>query len=143
MGKTNVYEKSILNILFNAVAIADIAENDTSSPATNLYVSFHTSTGPGEGGTQSTNETNYGAYARVAVARTTTGWKVTGNTVYPRANIAAPTPTSGSGTLTYFGIGVSTTGATALYYSGTISPSITVTTGGAPTLVTGTSITES
>ena len=141
MSKTNAYENSILALLFNAAAIADIAENDTTAPATNLYVSFHTAD-PGEAGTQSTNETSYGAYTRTAVSRTTTGWKVTGNTVYPRANIAAPTPTSGSGTLTYFGVGVSTTGATALYYSGAISPPITITTGGPPTLVTGTNITE-
>jgi hypothetical protein len=141
MTKTNTWENGILGLLFNAVAVPDIAENDTTAPSTNLYVSFHTAD-PGEAATQATNETTYGAYARVAVSRTTTGWKVTGNTVYPRANIAAPTPTSGSGTLTYFGVGESSAGAGVLYYSGAISPGITITTGGAPTLVTGTNITE-
>jgi hypothetical protein len=142
MSKTNAYENGILGLLFNAVAIADIAENDTTTPNTYLFVSFHTAD-PGEAGVQGSNETSYGAYARVSVIRTTTGWKVTGNTVYPRANIAAPTPTSGSGTLTYFGVGQHTsTTAGALYYSGAISPPITITTGGAPTLVTGTNITE-
>ncbi len=142
MSKTNAYENSLLALIFNAVAIADIAENDTTSPAANLYVSFHTAD-PGEAGVQGTNETSYGAYARVAVARTTTGWKVTGNTVYPQANVAAPTPTSGSGTLTFFGVGVgAATTSGVLLYSGAISPPITITTGGAPTLVTGSNITE-
>jgi len=141
MSKTNVYENSVLGMLFTATSIAQISEDQVTTPATNLYVSFHTAD-PGEAGTQSTSETTYGAYARVTVGRTTTGWKVTGNTCYPQANIAGVTPTSGSGTITFFGIGVSTTGATALYYSGAISPPITITTGGAPTLVTGTNITE-
>ncbi len=141
MSKTNVYENSILGLLFNAVSITDIAEDQVSSPATDLYISWHEGD-PGEAGTASTNETSYGAYTRTVVSRTTTGWKVTGNTVYPRANIVATLPTSGSGTINFFGVGVSTTGATALYYSGAISPPITITTGGSPTLVTGTNITE-
>lgn len=142
MSKSNTFENDIQALFFNIVTINQLAENDTTSPATNIYVSLHTSD-PGEAGSQNTNETAYGAYARQAVSRTTTGWKVTGNTVYPRANIAFPTPTSGTGgTITHFGVGVSLSGATKLMYSGTVTPNITVSSSSAPTLTTGTNITE-
>jgi hypothetical protein len=59
---------SLLALIFNATAWADLAENDSSTPATNLYVSLHTSD-PGVGNAQTTNETAYTNYARVAVVR--------------------------------------------------------------------------
>lgn len=77
MSKGNTFEDDMLKLIFNASAIADLAENDASSPATTLTVALHTAD-PGEGGTQTTNETAYTGYARVAVARTTGGWTVSG-----------------------------------------------------------------
>ena len=55
MTKTNNWENSILDLLFNATAIANVADNTATSPLTNLYVSLHTGD-PGEAGTQTTNE---------------------------------------------------------------------------------------
>ena len=75
MSATNAFETDLLELIFNGTTIANIADNAASSPATNLYVSLHTAD-PGEGGDQSSSETSYGSYARVAVARTSGGWTV-------------------------------------------------------------------
>ena len=75
MPKSTATCNSILALIFNATAWADIAENDTSSPAGNLYLSLHTAS-PGVGNNQTTNETAYTNYARIAVVRTASGWDV-------------------------------------------------------------------
>jgi len=141
MSKSNSFENSMLKLIFNATAIADLAENDATSPATNLYVSLHTSD-PGEAGDQTTNEIAYTDYARVAVARTTGGWTVTNNSVSPAATISFPAGTGGSGTATHFGVGVAASGAGVLLYSGSITPNIVCGNGVTPQLTTATAITE-
>lgn len=55
MPKSTLTCNSILALIFNATAWADIAENDSSSPATNLYLSLHTAD-PGVGNSQLTNQ---------------------------------------------------------------------------------------
>jgi hypothetical protein len=141
MSKSNTFENDWLKLIFNATAIANLADNAASSPLTNLYVSLHTAD-PGEAGNQTTNETSYTSYARVAVARTTGGWTVTNNSVSPVANIDFPAATGGSGTITYFGVGSASSGSGVLYYSGTVTPSISVTSGVTPRLTTASTITE-
>lgn len=41
-GKTAYLENAVLKLLFQATAIANFADNAASSPATNLYISLHT-----------------------------------------------------------------------------------------------------
>lgn len=139
MSKTNALETAILQLLFNATAIADLAENDSSSPATTLTVSLHTAD-PGEAGTMSTSEATYTSYARVTVARTSGGWTISGNSVSPVANISFPAATGGSNTITHFGVGTGV--SNNLMYKGTVTPNIAVTSGVTPILTTGTAITE-
>lgn len=141
MSKTNNWENSILTLLFNATATANVADNAASAPLTNLYVSLHTAD-PGEAGTQTTNECAYTSYARVAVARTSGGWTVTANSVSPVAAITFPAATGGTETATHFGVGSLTSGAGVLYYSGTITPNISISSGVTPSLTTATAITE-
>jgi len=141
MSKSNTLENSMLLLLFNATAFADIAENDATAPATNLYVSLHTAD-PGEAGTQATNEIAYTSYARVAVARSGSGWTVTANSVSPAATISFPAGTGGSGTATHWGVGIGASGATVLLYSGTVTPNIVCGNGVTPQLSTATAITE-
>lgn len=141
MSKSNVFEGDLLKLIFNATAIAGLAENHSSSPVTDLYISLH-SADPGEAGDQASNEATFGGYARVAVARTTSGWAVTGGSVSPVTPITFPACTSGTQTITHMGIGTSLSGAGKLLYSGIISPSIAVTTGVIPELSTSTVITE-
>jgi hypothetical protein len=141
MSKSNAFENSLLKLIFNATAIANLADNAASSPLTSLYVSLHTAD-PGEAGDQSTSEATYTGYVRVAVLRTSGGWTVTNNSVSPVANIDFANCTGGTNTITYFGVGTASTGAGVLYYSGTVSPSISVSSGVTPRLTTASTITE-
>src|SRR5689334_11511243 len=123
MSKSNSLENSLLLLLFNATAIANVADNAATSPITNIYASLPTAD-PGEAGSQTTNEIAYTSYARVAVARTSGGWTVTANSVSPVAAITFPAGTGGSGTATHFGLGTASSGAGVLWYSGTVTPNI-------------------
>jgi len=141
MSKGDTFENDLLKLIFNATAIANMADNAATSPLTNLYVSLHTAD-PGESGSQTTSEITYTSYARVAVARTSGGWTVTTNSVSPAANIDFPAGTGGSGTATHFGVGTAVSGTGKLLYSGTITPNIVTGTGITPRLTTATAITE-
>ena len=142
MGKGNTWSNNLLGLLFKATAIANIADNAASAPLTNLYVSLHTAN-PGASGNQTTSEAAYTSYARVAVARSGSGWTLSGQTITPVSNISFPAATGGSETETYFGIGTAVSGTGILLYSGTITPNIVVSSGVTPILTTATSVTES
>lgn len=141
MSKGNTFENDLLKLIFNATAIGNIADNAGTSPLTNLYVSLHTAD-PGEAGDQTTSEAAYTSYARVAVARTSGGWTVTGNSVSPAANIDFPAATGGTETITHAAVGTDASGAGKLLYSGDLLTSISITSGTAPSLTTSTVITE-
>jgi hypothetical protein len=141
MSKSNTFENDFLKLIFNAVAIANIADNAATSPLTNLYVSLHTAD-PGEAGDQTTNEIAYTSYARVAVARTAGGWTITANSVSPAAAINFPAGTGGTGTATHFGVGTDASGVGKLLYSGTITPNIVCGNGITPQVTTASTITE-
>lgn len=140
MSKGDTFENDVLKLIFNATAIADLAENDATSPATTLTVALHTGD-PGEAGTQATSETAYTGYARQTVARTSGGWTVTGNSVSPVANIDFPACTaSPGGAITHFSVGTGV--ANKLLYKGTVTPNITMAVGVIPRLTTASTITE-
>jgi hypothetical protein len=144
MSKTNVCENRWLLLLFNNTDFADVGDAgglQNSVAAGNFYVSLHTAD-PGEAGDQTTNETSYGSYARVAVARSGAGWTVTANSVSPAATISFPACTSGSATITHFGIGTASGGAGVLLYKGTVTPNLSVSSGVTPQLTTATAVTE-
>jgi hypothetical protein len=141
MSKGNTFENDLLKLIFNATAIANIADNAAASPLTNLYVSLHTDD-PGEAGDQTTNECAYTSYARVAVARSGAGWTVTNNSVSPAAEISFPAATGGTETATHWGVGTASSGAGKLLYSGTVSPNISISSGVTPKLTTSTTVTE-
>jgi|SRR5579864_9110336 len=140
-GKGNSFITSLLELIFNATTMTGVAQN-APSPITNLYVSLHTAS-PAATGNQTTNEAAYTSYARVAVARTTGGWTVSGESVSPAGTIVFPTATGGSETETYWGIGTSASGAGVLLYWGQISPTIAVSSGVTPELTTASTVTES
>lgn len=142
MSKSNSFETEILSLLFNGTAIANIADDAGVSPLTNLYVGLHTSD-PGEAGTQSTNETAYTGYARVAVARTSGGWTITGNSVSPVSNIEFPIcSASPGGAITHVSIGELASGAGRIFYSGALSPTVAIAIGVIPRITNTSSITE-
>lgn len=119
MSKGNTLETDVLKYVLQGVAPSWAALGT-------LYVSLHTAD-PGEAGTQSTNETSYTGYARVAVNRSTGGWNVSGNIA---DNIAAILFPGNSGvstpTVTHFGIGTASSGAGILLYSGALTAGLVV-----------------
>lgn len=141
MSKGDTFENDWMKLIFNATAIANIADNAAAAPLTNLQVSLHTAD-PGEAGTQLTSEATYTGYLRVAVARTTAGWTVTNNSVSPAATIAFAAGTGGAGTVTHFAVGTAATGAGKLLYKGTVTPNIVTGNGVTPQLTTASTVTE-
>ncbi len=142
MSKGNTFESDLLALIFNATAIANIADNAATSPLTNLYVSLHTAD-PGEAGSQTTSETAYTGYARVAVARTSGGWTVASGSVSPNANIDFGQCTASPGAaITHAAVGTASSGTGKVLYKGALSASITMAVGVIPRLTTGSAITE-
>ena len=140
MSKGDTTENNLLKLIFNATTWADIAENDTTGPATTLTVALHTAD-PGEAGTQSTSEPAYTGYARVAVNRNSGGWTVTNNSVSPTANIDFGECSASPGAaITHFSVGTGV--SNMLLYSGTVTPNITMAAGVIPRLKTTSTITE-
>lgn len=142
-GKSDVFENDILKLIFWGTAIANIADNAAASPITQLYISLHTAdpTDAAASG-QSTNETTYTGYARVALNRNSGAWAITGNSVSPIANIDFGACTAGTASITHVGIGTAASGAGKLLYVGAITPAISVTAGVIPRLTTASTLTE-
>lgn len=142
MPKSTTFCNDWLKLVFNATATANLADNAGTSPLTNLYVSLHTAN-PGAGGNQSTSETGYTGYSRVAVARTSGGWSVSGSSVSPVADITFGACSAGTATITHWAVGTASSGAGKILYSGTVSPSISISAGVTPKLTTSSTISES
>lgn len=144
MSKSDVFEAAMLKIIFNGTALANVFDNAAASPIANIFVSLHTAD-PTDAGTQSSSECTYTGYARVAVARTTGGWTVSGTSptsCSPVANIDFGLCTAGTNTATHFGVGTLTSGTGFLFYSGTVTPNIVISNGVTPRLTTASTITE-
>jgi hypothetical protein len=121
MSKGNTTENDLMEYIFKATAIS-------WNGLTDLYISLHTAD-PGEAGSQTTNEANYTSYARVTVARSGSGWTVTGNQAVNAALVQFPQCTGGSSVCTHLAIGTASSGAGQILYSGTLSSSLSVTNG--------------
>jgi hypothetical protein len=144
MSKSNTFENDFLRLVFNNTGISlvgDATGIPGSATAGSLYVSLHTAD-PGEAGDQTTSETAYTGYARVAVARSGANSVVTGSSVSPNAAVTFGACTAGTATITHFAVGASASGAGKLLYKGAISPTISVSSGVTPQLTTATAITE-
>jgi len=137
MPKSTATCNSILALIFNATAWADIAENDTSSPLSNLYLSLHTAD-PGVGNNQTTNETSYTNYVRIAVVRTTSGWDVPSGGATANAALAQFAQCGVTGaTITHVAIGTASSGAGTVLYAGALSSSLAVANGIQPQFAAG------
>lgn len=137
MPKSTATCNSILALIFNATTWADIAENDTTSPATNLYLSLHTAD-PGVGNSQTTNETSYTNYVRIAVVRTTSGWAIPSGATTSNAALAQFAQCGVTGaTITYVAIGTAASGTGTVLYAGALSSSLAVANGIQPQFAAG------
>lgn len=142
MPKGLTFDNDLLKLILNGTAIANIADNAASAPLGSVYVSLHTAN-PGAGGAQNTSECAYTGYARVAVARTTSGWTAsTAQSSSPVSSITFPACTAGSETATYACIGMASTGTGKILYCGAVSPNISINSGVTPQLTTASAVTE-
>lgn len=139
MGMAAASSDAVLQLIFQATAWANYADNAAATPQTQIAVALH-SADPGSGGTMSTNEIAYTSYARANVNRNSGGWAEASHTVNPVAAINFPAGTGGSGTASFFSTGKTGAGATPLLFSGTVTPNITCGNGVTPQLTTATSI---
>lgn len=131
MSKGNQFENDLMLLIFNNTDITDIGDAgglQNSATAGSFYIALHTGD-PGEGGNATTNECAYGSYARVAVARTSGGWTVSGNTATNTALIQFPECTSGSETTTHFSITVASSGTSKILYKGALTASRSISSG--------------
>lgn len=144
MSLSNEAETNLLALMFNNTTWANVGDATGivgSTAAGSYYLSLHTAD-PGEAGDQTTSEIAYTGYARVAVARTSGGWTVSGNTAVLAAIATFGAMTAGAGgTVTHFGVGTASSGTGHLVGSGTVTPNLSVVTGTTPRLTTGTTIT--
>lgn len=140
MSKGNTFENDFLLLIFNNTDIADVGDAagiQNSASAGNLYVALHTAD-PGEAGTASTSECAYaGPYARQAVARSGSGWTVSGNTASNAALIQFPQCSGGSETVTYVSITTAVSGASKILWSGALTSSLAVSSGIQPQFAIG------
>jgi hypothetical protein len=121
LGST--FANDLLKLIFQATAIANVADNAASGPLTNLYVSLHT--GPvNAGASQTTNETSYTGYARVAVARSGSGFTVTAAQLVNAAQVLFAACTAGSATLTHWAIGTASSGTGKVLVSGALGTAL-------------------
>lgn len=125
MSKSNFSENAYVGLVFNATTINGLAENDTTSPNTSLFLALHTAD-PGEAGDQTTSEATYTSYARVGVLRSGAGWTVSGDSASNAALVQFPQCTGGTNTITHVSIGLVTSGASEILYSGALNASLAV-----------------
>lgn len=120
MAAGNTWLNDIAKLWSQATAIANIADNAASSPATNLYVAMHTAD-PGAAGNQTTSEAAYTNYARVAVARSSSGFTVSTVTITLAAAVSFPAGATGdTDVLAFWSVGTASSGTGKLLYSGPI-----------------------
>lgn len=140
MSATNAFETALLQLYFNNTDhanVGDAAGLQNSAAAGLFYISLHTAD-PGEAGTQTTSETAYTGYARVAVARSGAGWTVSGNNASNAALVAFANCTAAPGAaVTYFGIGSDASGVGNLFLRGALSASYQPAVGNAPQFAIG------
>ena len=138
MSKADAHESAILNLYLNGIADANLADNAASGPLGNLYLALHTAD-PGDAGSQTTSEAAYGAYARVAIARSSgsPAWTVASGTASNAGVVSWPTCTSGSSACTHWSIGIASSGAGRILWSGALTAPFTVTTNATPSAAIG------
>lgn len=139
MSATNVMENGLLSLIFenaNYANVGDATGLRGSSTAGSFYISLHTAN-PNETGTQATSEAAYTSYARVAVARSTSGWSVASGVADNDSAITFPAATGGSESETHFGVGSDSSGTGNLFLWGALTASLSVSSGITPQFAAG------
>ncbi len=133
----NTAESDLLKLLFQNTAWANVGNAgglQPSSAAGSFYISLHTATLSGSS-SQTSSEAAYTSYARVAVARSSGGWTITGSAPTIAENAAAvtfPACTGGSETETYTMVGRDSSSTGENLFWGALTSSLAVSSGITP-----------
>ena len=142
------FSGDILQLVFDGIGIANIAINATASPSTSLWYGLHSAQPSSDA--QTGSEVAYTGYTRISAARSTASPAFTftaassagaGAKLNPNAIVTFPICSGTSDTAAYFSIGLSSAGTGKILWSGSMSPSISVSNGVTPRLTTGSTIT--
>jgi len=140
LGDTS--ESDILKLLFqntNWANLGDATGLRGSSTAGSFYIELSTGTLT-DTSTQSTTEATYTNYARVAVARSSGGWTISGTNPTQSANAAAVTfPTCGvtGNTVTDFSVGRDSSSTGEVLWYGALTSSLAISNGITPSFAIG------
>lgn len=138
MSKTTAFETDFLELVFNNTTVSGIGSDGLrgSTTAGSLYIALFTGD-PGEAGSIA-NECTYTGYARVAVARTSGGWTITGDTASNTAAVTFGECTAGSQTATHFAICKADVESTSdLIFYGALDSSLAISSGIIPEFIAG------
>lgn len=139
MSMSDSAETNVLKLLLQNVTWANIGDATGlvgSTVAGSLYISLHTAD-PTDAGNQSSSETAYTNYARVAVARSVGGWTVTGDTGSNAATITFAQCGVTGATVTHFAIGRASSGTGEILASGALTSSLAISNGITPSFAIG------
>ncbi len=144
MPKATALCNALVNLLYRATAIANVADNAASSPFTNVYVSLHIGNLTAGTNQQTDQETAYTNYARQAVARST-GWDAaSGGGTANAATISFPQCGVTGATLTHVATGTAVSGVGTVWHYGALNASLAVSSGITPQFAAGAlTVTES
>ncbi len=127
MPKSTTFANNIVDLILNAVAIADIAQNDGSGPLTNTYLALY------EGTLTTTDnpltgETGYGSYARQPMSRAAfAAWTAASGGISQNvAEIVYPACTAGSSLITHVKLVTTASGAGLVLYAGNLASDRTI-----------------
>lgn len=123
MSATNAFENKVLSLYLENANAADIGDSTGlrgSTTAGSVYVSLHTAD-PAETGDQTTSESAYTNYARVAVARSSAGWTVASGVGDNDSAITFPACGVTGSTVTHCALGSASSGAGSRDLNGTAS----------------------
>jgi hypothetical protein len=135
-SKTNAFETSLAGLIFNNTDVANIGDAaglQNSATAGSLYVALFT-TAPSD--STAGTECNYTGYARVAVARSSGGWTISGNNTSNTAAITFGACTAGTNTAVAFGILTASSSGDLLYW-GDLTANLAISAGITPEFAAG------
>lgn len=139
MPMSTAFRQSLSLLVFQNTNVANVGDATGlrgSSTAGSLYVSLHTA--DPSAGNQSTSECAYTGYARVGLARSSSGWDVSSGVSSNHSATTFGTKTGGSDeTATHVGIGVGSSGSTVLLFSYQLDSPISIINGSTPSFPTG------
>lgn len=137
-GKGTTFAQNLMLLYFNNTTHATIGDATGivgSTTAGSLYAGLHTAD-PADAGSQTTSESAYTNYARVAVARSGAGWTVDTSGTAGRARNAAainfPQCGATGSTITHFMVGAASSGTGQQGWSGALTASLAVSNGITP-----------